>query len=119
MDRYFDIASYRDPRNPAAPLRIHASTHSDDITTLHFLPSASQKILLSASSDGLISTSNADEEDEDEAVLNVGNWGCSVSQAGWIYGQEQPKIWAASDMETFSAWSNEVCYSYALLVYKH
>jgi WD repeat-containing protein 89 len=98
----------RDPRNPAAPLRSHASTHSDDITTLHFSQSSSQNILLSASSDGLISTSNASEEDEDEAVLNVGNWGCSVSQAGWINAEARPKIWAASDMETFSTWSNEV-----------
>lgn len=103
----------RDPRQPAVPLRTHGSTHSDDITTLSFLNTASmhsepRHILLSASSDGLISTSNADEDDEDEAVLHVGNWGCSVSQAGWIGSPSGPKIWAASDMETFSTWSNEV-----------
>jgi hypothetical protein len=64
--------------------------------------------LLSASSDGLISLSDADEENDEEAVLNVGNWGCSVSQAGWIHGDTEPSIWAASDMETFSTWSTEV-----------
>lgn len=65
-------------------------------------------MLLSASSDGLISTSNALEADEDEAVMHVGNWGCSVSQGGWISNARGSRIWAASDMETFSCWSNEV-----------
>ena len=107
---------HRDPRQPAAPLRIHSSTHSDDVTALSFLkrsgyqPSLGQRhILLSASSDGLISTSDAGEDNEDEAVLHVGNWGCSVSQAGWLETPSGPKIWAASDMETFSTWSEEVC----------
>lgn len=109
-----DVSQLRDPRNAAAPLRTHASTHSDDITALHFLNTGSSptvdspNILLSASSDGLVSTSNADEDDEDESVLHVGNWGCSISQAGWIHGKAGPKIWASSDMETFSTWSDEV-----------
>jgi len=95
-------------------MRTHGSTHSDDITALHFHPptttasSSYSKILLSASSDGLISTSNADEEDEDEAVLHVGNWGCSVSQAGWISVSAGAQAWAGSDMETFSCWSDEL-----------
>jgi WD40 repeat protein len=106
---------YWDPRNPSAPVRTHGSTHSDDITVLHFLhsssshPSSSEsKILLSGSSDGLISTSNADEENEDEAVLHVGNWGCSVSQAGWISVSAGAQAWAGSDMETFSCWTDEL-----------
>lgn len=104
----------RDPRNPAAPLRIHSYTHSDDITAVHFLRSphahsTPHNVLLSISSDGLISTSNADEADEDEAGLHVGNWGCSVAQAGWVHGRSgTPGVWASSDMETFSAWSGEV-----------
>jgi len=104
----------RDPRQPAAPLRTHGSTHSDDVTTLSFLNIASEPslgprhILLSASSDGLICTSNPDEDDEDEAVLHVGNWGCSVSQAGWLESPSGPNIWAASDMETFSTWSDQL-----------
>ncbi|KAK2462339.1 hypothetical protein APHAL10511_005645 [Amanita phalloides] len=102
---------YWDPRNPFVPLRTHSSTHSDDITTLSFLPSTSSNLVLSGSSDGLISVSNADEEDEDEAVLHVANWGCSISQAGWIHepiGQGGANVWAASDMETFSTWTNEL-----------
>lgn len=100
--------SSRDPRNPAAPLRVHSSTHSDDITAVHFSKSQSN-VLLSASSDGLVCTSNADEDDEDEAGLHVGNVGSSVAQAGWINGTDgTPTVWAGSDMETFSTWSDEV-----------
>ncbi|KAJ7656648.1 WD40-repeat-containing domain protein, partial [Mycena rosella] len=66
---------YWDPRQPAAPLRTHSSTHSDDITVLRFSPD-SPNVLLSASTDGLISTSTADEDDEDEAVVHVGAWNC-------------------------------------------
>ncbi|KAF8632031.1 hypothetical protein AX17_004974 [Amanita inopinata Kibby_2008] len=110
------LIHYWDPRNPSTPLRTHSSTHSDDITTLSFSPSpSSNNILLSGSSDGLISLSNADEEDEDEAVLQVANWGCSISQAGWIEPAtshsdlpNQARIWAASDMETFSTWTNDL-----------
>ena len=69
------------------------------------------KIVLSGSSDGLISLSNPEEDDDDEAVLHVANWGCSVSQAGWTTGEGGTKIWAASDMETFSTWTNEVSLS--------
>jgi len=70
--------------------------------------SSSNNVLLSTSSDGLISTSNALEDDEDEAVLHVGNWGCSISQGGWISNARGTRIWAASDMETFSCWSDEL-----------
>ncbi|TFY69458.1 hypothetical protein EVJ58_g390 [Rhodofomes roseus] len=99
---------YWDPRSPAAPLRIHSSTHSDDITAVHF-SRTSPRHLLSGSSDGLLCTSNADEADEDEAGLHVGNWGCGIAQAGWIHTRAGPPgIWASSDMETFSVWSGEL-----------
>ncbi|KAI0637917.1 WD40 repeat-like protein [Trametes polyzona] len=106
---------YWDPRSPAAPLRVHSSTHSDDITALHFYRPASSTVpntgnlLLSASSDGLVCTSNADEADEDEAGVHVGNWGCSIAQAGWLRDREgRPAAWASSDMETFSVWTTEL-----------
>nr|GAT46200.1 WD40 repeat-like protein [Mycena chlorophos] len=100
---------YWDPRQPAVPLRTHSSTHSDDITVVRFSPD-NPDLLLSASTDGLISTSTATEDDEDEAVVHVGFWGCSVSQAGWIYSSANApvKIWGHSDMETFSTWSDEL-----------
>jgi len=55
--------------------------------------------------------SNADEEDEDEAVMYVGNLGSSIAQAGWIprhAATAQTGVWAATDMETFSLWSDEL-----------
>ena len=99
---------YWDPRNPAAPLRKHNETHSDDITAVRFTRSGSEEILLSASTDGLLCTTNPGEDDDDEAGLNVGNWGCSIAKAGWIEGGNGPKAWASSDMETVSLWDAEV-----------
>ncbi|KAF9004783.1 WD40-repeat-containing domain protein [Cyathus striatus] len=104
---------YWDPRKPNAPIRTHSSTHSDDITVLAFdktsSSASSSNLLLSASSDGLLSLSNPEEDDEDEAVLQVGNMGCSISQAGWIDASVgKARVWAASDMETFATWSDEM-----------
>jgi WD40 repeat protein len=96
-----------DLRSPAAPLRTHSQTHSEDITVVKFAP-AGERLLLSASSDGLVCTSNPDEQDEDEAGVHVGNWGCSIARAGWIEAKGGARAWAASDMETFSLWSEEV-----------
>jgi len=113
----------RDPRHPAAPLRKHTSTHSDDITSVNFSRSfafasasssadeCSRHLLLSGSTDGLVCISNAKEHDEDEAVVYVGNLGSSISQTGWMPnhgGARTTGVWAATDMETFSVWSDEV-----------
>lgn len=101
--------SSRDPRNPIAPLRRHVETHSDDVTAVHFSRAGSTEVLLSASTDGLLAISNPNESDEDEAGLQVQNWGCSVSKAGWIHGPSSgPRVWASSDMETLSIWNEEV-----------
>jgi hypothetical protein len=70
-------------------------------------------LLLSGSTDGLVCVSNADEADEDEAVVYVGNLGSSIAQAGWWMPRRDagraPRMgaWAATDMETFSLWSDE------------
>jgi len=96
---------YWDPRHPAAPLRKQTSTHSDDITAVNFSrTSGRQRDLLSGSTDGLVCISNAEEADEDEAVMYVGNLGSSIAQAGWM---PRTGVWAASHMETFSLWSDE------------
>lgn len=94
---------YWDARKSSIPIFSHTSTHSDDITSLHFHPTTPDH-LLSASSDGLLSITNTAEQVEDEAVQHVANWGCSIAQAGWYRGG----VWAASDMETFSLWSPEL-----------
>ena len=88
--------------NPRAPLRMH----SDDITAVHLHGGGGT--LLTASSDGLVCMAQAGEADEDEVVLHVGNWGCSVAQAGWVRVSAGAQVWAASDMETFSCWTDEL-----------
>jgi hypothetical protein len=111
----------RDPRHPAVPLRKHTSTHSDDITSVHFSGSSSSSssadersshLLLSGSTDGLVCISNAKEQDEDEAVVYVGNLGSSIAQTGWMPSRggaaRTTGVWASTDMETFSVWSDEV-----------
>lgn len=106
------LVLYWDPRHPSAPLRKHTSTHADDITTVNFSRSSerSRNLLLSGSTDGLVSISNAEESDEDEAVLHVGNLGSSISQTGWIGAGNGTRkgVWAATDMETLSLWSDEL-----------
>ena len=75
--------------------------------------------MLSASTDGLISISNPDERDEDEANIYVANWGCSVSKVGWIKKVSHYDVWATSDMETLSFWSHDVgikCLRYTLII---
>ncbi|KAG8992037.1 hypothetical protein FRB90_001110, partial [Tulasnella sp. 427] len=101
-----------DIRNPRSPVYQHESTHSDDITTLHFKPTSSPSsnenpILLSSSTDGLICLSDAREQDEDEAGLHVGNWGKSVSKCDWMQDGGNG-VWSASDMETFATWDAEL-----------
>jgi len=111
----------RDPRHPAVPLRKHTSTHSDDITSVHFSGSSSSSssadersshLLLSGSTDGLVCISNAKEQDEDEAVVYVGNLGSSIAQTGWMPSRggaaRTTGVWASTDMETFSVWSDEL-----------
>lgn len=67
-------------------LREHTSTHSDDITSMHFSQSSSSSsecshhLLLSGSTDRLICILNADKPEEDEAALYVGNVGSSITQ---------------------------------------
>ena len=79
------------------------------MTAVHFSRTSSTEVLLSASTDGLVSISNPSEADEDEAVIQVQNWGCSVSRAGWIHGPSTgPRVWASSDMETLGIWTEEV-----------
>ncbi len=106
----------RDIRSGGQPTHINTSAHSDDISTIRF-HSKTPHLLLSASTDGLLCTTDVREVDEDESGLHVGNWGCSVSNVGWTDtdigggGGRNGSIWAHSDMQTVSLWSDEVsCY---------
>ncbi|CAE6371491.1 unnamed protein product [Rhizoctonia solani] len=109
-----------DVRNPTTPKWVHTSTHSDDITQLDFHPMLGNGspggLLLSSSADGLLAITSADEPNEDEAVQYVGNWNTSIARVGWTVRREEIlandqmnfKIWAASDMQTLSVWSDEL-----------
>lgn len=103
LDREDASIHFWDTRKPTIPIFSHTSTHSDDITALHFHPTIPDH-LLSASSDGLLTITNAAQQDEEEAVQHVGNWGCSIAQTGWYHDG----VWAASDMESFSLWTPEL-----------
>lgn len=101
-----------DVRNASTPTHINPSAHSDDITATHFHPTISH-LLLTSSADGLLCTTDAREQDDDESGINVGNWGCSVASVGWTdkgvgSGMASSRIWAHSDMQTLSLWSSEV-----------
>ena len=87
---------------------------------MHFHPHTPH-LLLSASSDGLLCTTDAREHDEDEAGLHVGNWGCSIGATGWTDQSTDiragsssasvmasSRVWAHSDMQTVALWSDEV-----------
>jgi len=74
--------SLRDPRQLIAPLYKHSSTHSDDITTISSHPAVWSSLVLSGSSDDLLTIPNPDE---DEAMLHVRSWSISTSHADWYY----------------------------------
>ncbi|KAK4685741.1 WD repeat-containing protein 89, partial [Tremellales sp. Uapishka_1] len=106
-----------DTRNTQQPAYSHNSTHSDDITHLSLLPSTSTflagssstpipaRLLLSASTDGLVALSSLQETDEDEAVLAADNWGQSIASAGaYEVSKGKLAIWGRSDMDAVARW---------------
>ncbi|CBQ71071.1 conserved hypothetical protein [Sporisorium reilianum SRZ2] len=88
-----------DIRSVAAPKSKYNEVHSDDITVLQYHPDAANHagILLSGSTDGLVSAIDTTIAEEDDAVISVGNTGNSVARAGWIYPSASS---AAAAMDT-------------------
>ncbi|KAI6908281.1 WD40 repeat-like protein [Hortaea werneckii] len=76
-----------DARNPSVPLRDYAESHTDSITQLAFHPSAPH-VVLSGSTDGLVSIFNGNEADEEEALQTVFNPRSAVHCAGFLSQQE-------------------------------
>lgn len=91
---------FYDTRSPSTPLYTHSTTHSDDITSLSFLPPTSSYasalpsgassenptpgvLLLSGSTDGLLALTNPKEPDEEEAFYGAEGLDGSVAKAGW------------------------------------
>ncbi|KAI6821428.1 WD40 repeat-like protein [Hortaea werneckii] len=76
-----------DARNPSIPLRDYAESHTDSITQLAFHPSHPH-VVLSGSTDGLVSVFNGNEADEEEALQTVFNPRSAVHCAGFLTGGE-------------------------------
>jgi hypothetical protein len=91
---------FYDTRSPTNPLYTHSTTHSDDITSLTFLPPTTSYasplppsstsslptpglLLLSSSTDGLLALTNPKESDEEEAFYGAEGLDGSVAKAGW------------------------------------
>ena len=72
-----------DTRNPASPLRIYSESHTDTITQLAFNPDL-PTVLLSASTDGLVSIFDIEKQDEDDALMQVLNPKSAIHCSGFL-----------------------------------
>ncbi|KAK4178641.1 WD40-repeat-containing domain protein [Triangularia setosa] len=87
-----------DLRSPSSLKIQYSEIHSDDITELTFHP-VSPNLLLSGSTDGLLSISDTLIIDEDELVITTFNHG-SIHHAGFL--NQGTEIYAASHDEKFA-----------------
>ena len=90
------LRSYRNLKNPTAPIRAYTYSHNDTITALVFFPANpkskqdnpnSHPQLLSASTDGLVTLFDTSQEDEDDAVMTVSNNRSAVHHVSALPGQ--------------------------------
>ncbi|KAF2216088.1 hypothetical protein CERZMDRAFT_34638 [Cercospora zeae-maydis SCOH1-5] len=72
-----------DTRNTTAPVRQYNESHTDTVTQLQFHP-AHPQVLLSGSTDGLVSIFNVNHDDEDDALQQVLNPRSAVHCAGFM-----------------------------------
>lgn len=72
-----------DTRNPATPLRQYNESHTDTITQLTFHPSQPH-LLLSGSTDGLVSIFDVNQAEEEDALQQVLNPRSAVHCAGFL-----------------------------------
>ncbi|KAK3049226.1 hypothetical protein LTR09_009404 [Extremus antarcticus] len=72
-----------DTRNPGAPVRSYVESHTDSITQLAFHPSQ-PSVLLSGSTDGLVSLFDLNIEEEEDALQQVLNPRSAVHCAGFL-----------------------------------
>ncbi|EAS32227.3 WD repeat protein [Coccidioides immitis RS] len=89
--------SFWDLRSPGQPRMQYVESHNDDITELCYHPTRND-VLLSGSTDGLVSVYNTTIAEEDDALLQVINHG-SIHHAGFIGDKA---IYALSHDEVFS-----------------
>ncbi|CAK3771354.1 WD repeat-containing [Lecanosticta acicola] len=72
-----------DTRNPSAPIRQYNESHTDTVTQLAFHPHQPH-LLLSGSTDGLVSVFDVNMEDEEDALQQVLNPRSAVHCAGFL-----------------------------------
>lgn len=92
------ISSRRDVRSNPSPKATYSEVHSDDVTSLGFHPS-SPTLLISGSTDGLVSVHDTTIADEDELTIQTFNHNASIHDAAFLTPTE---VFALSHDETFA-----------------
>lgn len=87
-----------DTRNASTPLRSYIESHTDSITQLAFHPSQ-PNVLLSGSTDGLVSLFDISQAEEEDALQQVLNPHSAVHCAGFLSANE---VYVVSTDEHFS-----------------
>ena len=77
----------RDVRSNPTPKAAYHEVHSDDVTTLAFHPSTPE-LLLSGSTDGLVSVHDTRIPDEDDLTIQTFNHNASIHHAGFLTSTE-------------------------------
>ena len=90
-----------DTRNSTIPLRSYVESHTDTITQLAFHPDQAN-ILLSASTDGLVSLFDTNIQDEEDALQQVLNPRSAVHCSGYL---SSTKVYVVTTDEHFSIYS--------------
>lgn len=88
----------RDVRSNPSPKATYSEVHSDDVTSLGFHPS-SPTLLISGSTDGLVSVHDTTVADEDELTVQTFNHNASIHDAAFLTPTE---VFALSHDETFA-----------------
>ncbi|OQN96792.1 hypothetical protein B0A48_17352 [Cryoendolithus antarcticus] len=89
-----------DTRSSAQPIRSYAESHTDTITQLAWHPTQSN-LLLSGSTDGLVSIFDANVEEEEDALMQVLNPRSAVHCAGFLTDDQ---VYTLSTDEQFSVY---------------
>lgn len=90
--------THRDVRSNPSPKAQYDEVHSDDITSLAFHPS-SPALVLSGSTDGLVSVHDTRIADEDDLTVQTFNHNASIHDAGFLTPTE---VFALSHDEQFA-----------------
>lgn len=87
-----------DLRNPKSPIRSYVESHTDTITALAWHPKQ-RNLLLSGSTDGLVSIFDAEVAEEEDALMQVLNPRSAVHCAGFL---PDDQVYSLSTDEQFS-----------------